>query len=104
MHVQHLCARAVAQDAVTYSVHQVCLTKTNTTVDKERVVDATGIVANLHTCCAGELIGFADADGSTPPDAFQDLVVSGINRGENDGLGAWTSGTVAAAIEGACGP
>ena len=28
-----------------------------------------------------------------------DLVVSGINRGENDGLGAWTSGTVAAARE-----
>jgi 5'-nucleotidase len=27
------------------------------------------------------------------------LVVSGINRGENDGLGAWTSGTVAAARE-----
>jgi 5'-nucleotidase len=30
-----------------------------------------------------------------------DLVVSGINRGENDGLGAWTSGTVAIAREGA---
>jgi 5'-nucleotidase len=30
-----------------------------------------------------------------------DLVVSGINRGENDGLGAWTSGTVAVAREGA---
>jgi len=29
------------------------------------------------------------------------LVVSGINRGENDGLGAWTSGTVAVAREGA---
>jgi 5'-nucleotidase len=28
-----------------------------------------------------------------------DVVVSGINRGENDGLGAWTSGTVAAARE-----
>jgi 5'-nucleotidase len=28
-----------------------------------------------------------------------DLVVSGINMGENDGLGAWTSGTVAAARE-----
>ena len=27
------------------------------------------------------------------------LVVSGINRGENDGLGAWTSGTVGAARE-----
>lgn len=30
-----------------------------------------------------------------------DLVVSGINRGENDGLGAWTSGTVGAAREAA---
>jgi 5'-nucleotidase len=30
-----------------------------------------------------------------------DLVVSGINRGENDGLSAWTSGTVAVAREGA---
>jgi 5'-nucleotidase len=30
-----------------------------------------------------------------------DLVISGINRGENDGLGAWTSGTVAVAREGA---
>lgn len=29
------------------------------------------------------------------------LVVSGINRGENDGLGAWTSGTIAVAREGA---
>ncbi len=28
------------------------------------------------------------------------LIVSGINRGENDGLGAWTSGTVAVAREG----
>ena len=30
-----------------------------------------------------------------------DLVVSGINRGENDGLGSWVSGTVAAAREAA---
>jgi len=30
-----------------------------------------------------------------------ELIVSGINRGENDGLGAWTSGTVAVAREGA---
>ena len=30
-----------------------------------------------------------------------DMVVSGINRGENDGLGAWTSGTIAVAREGA---
>ncbi len=29
------------------------------------------------------------------------LVVSGINHGENDGLGAWTSGTIAVAREGA---
>jgi len=34
-------------------------------------------------------------------DDIPDLIVSGINRGENDGLGAWTSGTVAVAREGA---
>ena len=34
-------------------------------------------------------------------DDSPDLIVSGINRGENDGLGAWTSGTVAVAREGA---
>jgi 5'-nucleotidase len=34
-------------------------------------------------------------------DDSPDLVISGINRGENDGLGAWTSGTVAVAREGA---
>jgi len=34
-------------------------------------------------------------------DDFPDMIVSGINRGENDGLGAWTSGTVAVAREGA---
>jgi 5'-nucleotidase len=34
-------------------------------------------------------------------DDLPDLVVSGINRGENDGLGAWTSGTVAVAREAA---
>ncbi len=33
-------------------------------------------------------------------DDFPDMIVSGINRGENDGLGAWTSGTVAVAREG----
>ncbi len=32
-------------------------------------------------------------------DDMPDLVVSGINRGENNGLGAWTSGTVGAARE-----
>ncbi len=32
-----------------------------------------------------------------------DLIVSGINYGENDGLGSWVSGTVAAAREGALG-
>ncbi len=30
-----------------------------------------------------------------------DMIVSGINRGENEGLGVWTSGTVAVAREGA---
>lgn len=40
-------------------------------------------------------LGLTAVLGDDPPD----LVVSGINRGENDGLGAWTSGTVAAARE-----
>lgn len=40
-------------------------------------------------------LGVATLLADDPPD----LVVSGINRGENDGLGAWTSGTVGAARE-----
>lgn len=42
-------------------------------------------------------VGLTALLSDDPPD----LVVSGINRGENDGLGAWTSGTVAVAREGA---
>jgi len=42
-------------------------------------------------------VGLTALLADDPPD----LVVSGINRGENDGLGAWTSGTVAVAREGA---
>jgi 5'-nucleotidase len=42
-------------------------------------------------------IGFTALLADDPPK----LLVSGINRGENDGLGAWTSGTVAVAREGA---
>ncbi len=42
-------------------------------------------------------IGFTALLVDDPPQ----LLVSGINRGENDGLGAWTSGTVAVAREGA---
>lgn len=41
-------------------------------------------------------IGLTALLSDDPPD----LIVSGINRGENDGLGAWTSGTVAVAREG----
>ena len=42
-------------------------------------------------------IGFTALLEDDPPQ----LLVSGINRGENDGLGAWTSGTIAVAREGA---
>jgi len=42
-------------------------------------------------------IGFTALLADDPPQ----LLVSGINRGENDGLSAWTSGTVAVAREGA---
>jgi 5'-nucleotidase len=42
-------------------------------------------------------VGLTALLADDPPD----LVVSGINHGENDGLGAWTSGTVAVAREGA---
>ena len=41
------------------------------------------------------MLGLTAVLADDPPD----LVVSGINRGENDGLSAWTSGTVAAARE-----
>ncbi|HOC44288.1 MAG TPA: 5'/3'-nucleotidase SurE [Thermoanaerobaculales bacterium] len=40
-------------------------------------------------------LGLTAVVADDPPD----LVVAGINAGENDGLGAWTSGTVAAARE-----
>jgi len=40
-------------------------------------------------------LGLTAVVADDPPD----LVVAGINWGENDGLGAWTSGTVAAARE-----
>jgi len=40
-------------------------------------------------------LGLTAVLADDPPD----LVVAGINAGENDGLGAWTSGTVAAARE-----
>ena len=40
-------------------------------------------------------LGITAVLAGEPPD----LVISGINRGENDGLGAWTSGTVGAARE-----
>lgn len=42
-------------------------------------------------------LGLTAVLADDPPD----LVVAGINAGENDGLGAWTSGTVAAAREAA---
>ena len=42
-------------------------------------------------------IGFTALLADDPPQ----LLVSGINRGENDGLSAWTSGTIAVAREGA---
>jgi len=42
-------------------------------------------------------LGLTAVVADDPPD----LVVAGINSGENDGLGAWTSGTVAAAREAA---
>ncbi len=40
-------------------------------------------------------LGVTSLLAEEPPD----LVISGINRGENEGLGAWTSGTVGAARE-----
>jgi 5'-nucleotidase len=63
-----------------------------------------------HSAVAGCIAWSVDATPATVArialtallvDDFPDLVVSGINRGENDGLGAWTSGTVAVAREGA---
>ena len=52
-------ARVALQHPIADCVHQVCLAKTNTAVDEERVVDATRIIANLHTRSARKLIGLA---------------------------------------------
>jgi 5'-nucleotidase len=63
-----------------------------------------------HTAVAGCTAWSVDATPATVArialtallvDDLPDLVISGINQGENDGLGAWTSGTVAIAREGA---
>lgn len=74
------------------------------------LITRTEVKVVEHEAVAGCLSWSVDATPATvarvaltallekdPPD----LVVSGINRGENDGLGAWTSGTIAAAREGA---
>jgi len=74
------------------------------------LITRTEVKVVEHEAVAGCLSWSVDATPATvarvaltallagdPPD----LVVSGINRGENDGLGAWTSGTIAVAREGA---
>jgi 5'-nucleotidase len=68
------------------------------------------VAARPHTPLAGSPAWSVDATPASVvrvgltailADDPPELVVSGINRGENDGLGAWTSGTVAAAREAA---
>lgn len=84
--------------------------KTQQSVSGHALVTRREVEVTEHQPIAGATAWVVDATPATvarvaltallvndPPD----LVVSGINRGENDGLGAWTSGTVAVAREGA---
>jgi len=73
------------------------------------LITRTEIEVNEHPPVAGCPAWSVDATPGTVArigltalllDDPPDLIVSGINRGENDGLGAWTSGTVAVAREG----
>ncbi len=79
-------------------------------VSGHSLVTRTEIEVTEHAPVAGCTAWSVDATPATVArigltallvDDPPDLIVSGINRGENDGLGAWTSGTVAVAREGA---
>ena len=101
-------ARAIAADPA-YRV-TVIAPKTQQSVSGHALVTRREVEVTEHAPVAGcpawsvdatpgtvARIGFTALLVDDPPQ----LLVSGINRGENDGLGAWTSGTVAVAREGA---
>jgi len=84
--------------------------KTQQSVSGHALVTRREVEVTAHQPVAGATAWVVDATPATVArvalsallaDDPPDLVVSGINRGENDGLGAWTSGTVAVAREGA---
>jgi len=61
-------------------------------VEPDRIGKGGAVIRGFREA-AGDLVGFADADGSTPPEAFQDLV---DNMGESDAIIAsrWRKGAV----------
>ncbi len=84
--------------------------KTQQSVSGHALITRREVEVTEHQPIAGATAWVVDATPATVArvaltallvDDPPDLVVSGINRGENDGLGAWTSGTVAVAREGA---
>ncbi len=84
--------------------------KTQQSVSGHALVTRREVEVTGHAPVAGAIAWAVDATPATVArialtallvDDPPALVVSGINRGENDGLGAWTSGTVAVAREGA---
>jgi len=84
--------------------------KTQQSVSGHALITRREVEVSEHQPIAGATAWVVDATPATVArvaltallvDDPPDLVVSGINRGENDGLGAWTSGTVAVAREGA---
>jgi 5'-nucleotidase len=84
--------------------------KTQQSVSGHALITRREVEVTEHQPIAGATAWVVDATPATVArvaltallvDDPPDLVVSGINRGENDGLSAWTSGTVAVAREGA---
>ena len=84
--------------------------KTQQSVSGHALITRREVEVTEHAPVAGAIAWAVDATPATVArialtalllDDRPDLVVSGINQGENDGLGAWTSGTVAVAREGA---
>ena len=80
--------------------------KTQQSVSGHALITRREVEVSEHQPIAGATAWVVDATPATVArvaltallvDDPPDLVVSGINRGENDGLGAWTSGTVAVA-------
>ncbi|HMP89346.1 MAG TPA: glycosyltransferase family 2 protein [Kiritimatiellia bacterium] len=50
-------------------------------IEEREAIGKGGAIIMGFKHASGDLVGFADADGSTPPDAFEDLVVNIGNAG-----------------------